>query len=684
MDLSQLSNEQLLALRGQAQPQANPLANMSNEELLALARQSQPQPQAPGRGAFNNASDYLANAFTLGLGHDMAGAARAAPAFGGMLAQGARLAANRAGLPVDYTPGALSEAASATADRYRSGRDASIQRDQGFSDRNPVTAFGLNVAGTLANPVLQRFMPTPGASLAKTSAQSAGIGAATGGAMGFNNAEGGVVDRVEGSVAPALVGGAVGALAPGAVEGVSRGLQWGADQTIRRFTPQGQATVAGRKVAEAIQRDGMTLEQAQAAAQALGPEGMLADIGRSAQNLTGSVTRAPGQGGVELAERIIARQEGTRGANNVLQNSQAQRVAAQIANLIPGTADEAIAAARAQRAAQGRNYNAARQSGELVDVAPIVQGLNDEISAAKGSIRTALERVRGFLVDDKGRPEITIDTLHQAKMAIDDLMTSGEARNSMGRVSQARIREYQNQLVDAIESSGEAGAKYQAGRLGTAAAWRTEEAAQDGLKFMRGGDNRRPGDLSAYLQKLDPEQLDAFRRGAAQSIRELVEGLNTRTDATKKIMDIPALEARIRMAFGDNDTFSRYISGLQNERRMFNTYAETVGNSRTQARAVADADMGKDAGGLGEAAISFAQNPLNPLNWARGAMAVARNAGDRLAVPEGARSEIARLLARQDVEALRPQMQAVQMSEARRAALARALLGGSAGTAAGL
>lgn len=621
-------------------------------------------PPKPTTGRPASLTDVAASAMTFGLTNDMAGLSQAAgPA--------ARYLGNKMGLPVDYQPGEVTDA-------YSTGRNNAVRKLDAYREANPWTAFAGDMAGGMANPVAKAGIAAPGASMLQKALLGGATGAGMGAGYGFGNTEGDLGDRGVGAVTGGLVGGAVGAAAAPVVEGVGQGVKYLSDQTIGRMGGTNQASVAGRKVAEALQRDGITPTQAAQLLTDIGPDAVLADLGKNSQALAGSVARAPGKGGADLTAMLTARQEGARDAGNVLGGSQSQRIMSGIDNLIPPKGEQVLKQAQAQRARAGGNYERAKNSGDLVDIAPMLKSIDDEIATSKGGIRAGLERVRGFLVDKEGRPEITIDTLHQAKMAIDDLMSSGDARNSMGRVAQGRIKDYQAQLLSAIEGSGAGGAEYAAGRGATSAAWRTQEALESGTNFMNRAEFGNVKELAGSLAKMTPEDQHAFRMGAAQALKGKLDALNTRSDATKRVMDMPALEEKIRAAFGDQQTFKRYIDMLKGERQMFNTYGEVTGNSRTAARMAADADLGKDPGGMAQAVTDIASSPWNPLTYLKAAGRFAGDAKARAATPEPVRNQIANMLMMNDpmtAPQLTQSMQQVQMSEANRRALARALLG---------
>ena len=639
--------------------------------IVNVMSQSFPSPAAkkPTEGRPATLGDVAASAMTFGLTNDVAGAVRA-------LGPAARFVGSKVGLPVEYKDGEISEA-------YSQGRNNAVRKLENYRDENPWKAFAGDVVGGVANPVSRVGVPVQGATMLNKALLGGGTGAGMGALYGFGNAEGDLGDRAKGAVTGGLVGGAVGAAAAPVVDATATGLRYLADQTIGRLGTNNQQSVAARKLVEAMQRDGLTPQQAATKLAEIGPDAIMADLGSNSQALAGAVTRAPGQGKSALTDFVTARQEGTRDINNVLQGAQSQRVMSGIDNLIPDKVDQTLKATQAQRARAGMNYERAKLDpvNNLVDISPVVKSLDDEIATSKGGIRTGLERVKNLLVDNEGRPEVTIDALHQAKIAIDDLMSSGEGKSSMGRVAQNRIKDYQSQLLNAIETSGPAGAQYATGRGATAAAWRTQEALESGAAFMSRNEFGSAKEMAATLAKMTPEDQHAFRMGAAQAIKGKLGDLNVRSDSTKRVMDIPALEDKIRAAFGDQQTFKRYIDLLKGERQMFNTYAEVTGNSRTAARQLADADLNNDPGGKAQAVLGIAANPANPMNYLRAAGQFLGDAKARAATPEPVRDEIAKLLMMNDPltnPRLTRSLQSVQMSQANRTALSRALLGGGA------
>ena len=541
---------------------ATRIANMIKTSQQTERRPEQPLGTTPQPELWGGSSQFSSGVLQ-GLGDELkAGVAAAKESFSG-------------GLP-------FGEAYDQALPQYQRSREL-------YKKENPILAPTLDIAGQTA-PWLAgaRFMPTtlPGAPMLQKMQQNAHLGAKLGALSGFTNAEGDLVDRVEGAGIGLGSGAVIGGATPPVVEGIIATIKFGINQLVSRL-PYQQQSQAARKIAEAMERDGVSPEQAAAKMEEMGSEAALLDLGPNTRALAGSAQQTPGEGKTKITDFLINRQEGVRDADKVIQGGQVNRVAGQIDDLVPEKYVDTEAGITAARKGFGKDYNAARDGGDLVDVMPLIKSLDDEIANSKGGIKQSLQKVKDLLVDPNGNPEITIETLHQSKMAIDELM-SGEARTSMGSVSKGRVKDYTNRLLDTIKNSGESGAIYDASRIGTRGEWMKQEALESGAKFMNRAEFLNPEALASSLAKMSPEELHTFRVGAAQALKQKLE-VNTRTDVTKKIMDIPVLEDKIRFAFGDVEMFKKYITGLESEKTMFKGYS-MMGGSQTAEREAAKAD----------------------------------------------------------------------------------------------
>ena len=543
-----------------------------------------------------------------------------------------------------------------------------------YKEENPVLAPTLDIAGQslpwlAATPLLPAV--AAGASMAQKIASGAKLGAPIGAVSGGLNAEGDAVDRLQGAAIGGTAGTVLGAATPPIIEGAI-GLVKGAINQIVSRMPFQQRSMAARKIAEAMARDGITPEQAAAKMQEMGSEAALLDLGPNTRALAGAAQQTPGEGKTGITNFLVNRQEGVRDANKVIQGGQFNRVKGQIDELVPETYGETEAGIAAARKGYGRVYNAARDGGDLVDVAPVIKELDDEISRSKGGIKSSLQKVRDLLVDENGNPEITIETLHQSKIAIDELM-SGEARSSMGSVSKGRVKDYINKLLDSIGESGESGALYTAARTGTRGEWMKQEALESGAKFMRGSEFMDANALQSALAKMSPEELHSFRVGAVQALKGSMSSngkVTTRTDVVKKLMDLPDMEPKIKLAFGGDAMFKKYITGLEAEKEMFKGYSMMKG-SQTAEREAAKADAVVDPSRIIRGMVKF-KSP-NPLDWAGGMVDVLGGSKDRLLMSEKLSKSLGDALIGQDATSIQNAFRAGEITDVTKRRMIKAL-----------
>lgn len=524
-------------------------------------------------------------------------------------------------------------------------RIAEKRKREGWEDQRPYVGFGTSMAGAVMNPVNKALgnwaIGGKGSGLLGQMGRGSVAGTASGGLHAAGTSEGSLDDRASQVETGMGVGAGVGLLSPAAVKLVThlgaKGID-GASQLYKRLTGGNtQTNKAARKIFEALDRDELTLKQAVERIKSLGPEASLIDVGPNTRALGFTVNAIPGKGKKAMTDFLVNRQEGVRDAGQRLQGGQINRVMKQVDKLIPENSYDVKLAAEAERKFLGRMYESAKGGDDLVDTSAILKQLDDEIYTSKGSIQSGLRKIRKLLVDPKGHPEIDIQSLHQAKMAIDDYM-QGPARSSIGNVAKRRIKDYQNQLVEAIEGSGDAGKLYQQARLGTAGQWRIEEAIDEGSTFLRGTTYRNPRDLADYLGRLKPEEQEAFKIGAAKALKDILINLNVRQDAAKKVLDIPGLEKKLEMAFGDAKTFQRYIKMVSNEKEMFKAYGNLYG-SQTAERTAALADSGVDPSRLTQGIHEMTHG-----NKIRGLGNVLLGVKDKFVNPDPQSQELARLL----------------------------------------
>jgi hypothetical protein len=561
---------------------------------------------------------------------------------------------------VDGEPFDMSKAYGDRLNQYREGLTE-------FRESNPATAFtsevGGAVAGTMATPLRALGAASQGASTLAQMGRGALAGGALGGLYGYGSAEGGPENRAIGAATGAAVGGVVGAAAPAVIQGVRKAGQFVADKTINRL-PFRQAGAAERKVAEALMRDGFTPEQAAAKIKSMGPEAALMDAGPNSQALARAAYTVPGEGKTKIGEKLIARQEGARGANNELVGGQINRITQNLDDIV--TPEQFTATQR--RILETTRSDAARPTYESV-VNNAQNLIPDEKFAAVGSdpyIKGVIKRVKSNkLFGMADLPDNSMPVVDATKKQLDDLI--GAAQRA-GRKNEARMLMGKKEALVGV--ADEAFPDYKMVREVWSDFSGVIDAGDLGRKFMRG----EVDSLKDAVSRMSDAERHQFRVGVVQGLRDKVGSLVTRADATKKMMDVPSLEKKIQVAFGDEAVFKNYIDMLKNERTMFDTYGKIMGGSRTAEVLAEQADVGVDKGRIAQGVASIV-NPASPTGFVRGIADVAGGLRDRAAMTGPMSRNLGEILTGQDVARLNTAMESAQLSAAQREVITRVLQG---------
>jgi hypothetical protein len=622
---------------------------------LAAARKRKAEAEAAGPGVLESAAGYVSglaksagHGFTLGF-MDEIDAGVNAPF----------IAAKRA--LVDGQPFDMGRAYDDRLNQYRAGLKE-------FREDSPVAAFvgeaAGAVGGTLAVPALRAMTSIPaGASMLSQIGRGAATGAALGGAYGYGSGEGGIANRAEGAMTGAAVGGVLGGIAPPLIEGVRKGGQFVADKTIN-LLPFRQMGAAERKVAEALMRDGMTPEQAAARLKEMGPEAAIMDLGTNVRGLARGAATVPGEGKTAITNKVVARQEGVRAPNNVLQGGQANRVVDGVDDLVP---DQYTSAQR--RVLETTRGNKARPIYEKVvnDAQNLIPEEKFAEVASDPYTVGVIKRVKSNkLYGMADMPDNSMPVVDAAKKQFDDLINAAQRA---GRNNEARLLKSKKDALVAI--ADEAFPEYASAREVWSEFSGVIDAGDLGRKFMRG----QVDELGDAVSRMSDVEKTQFRIGVAQALRDKVGDSIVRADVTKKLMGNNNLEKKINAAFGDEAMFKKYIDMLKNEAQMFETYSKITGNSATAERLAEQADIGVDKGRIAQGVVSIV-NPASPTGFLRGVADVAGGLRDRAAITGPMSRNLGEVLTGQDVARLNTAMQSAQLSATQRAAFIRAFQSG--------
>lgn len=533
-----------------------------------------------------------------------------------------------------------------------------------FAQENPKAATTASIAGAIANPVNR----TIGGWAVKNPSLGNLMwrGAQAGGAMSGLQALGeyipeekeliaGAVDNVLNATSHAGTGAAFGAAIPPAIAKGGKLVQSLYRGMVDRL-PYRQNTVALRKLAEAMNRDELTPGQAFEKVAGMGDEAMIADAGPNVRTLANMVYNRPGKGKKILSDALTKRQEGVRGPDSVLRGTQSQRVMKSIDDLVPedyhatkqGIANENKAAQFYDEAYSGNKFI---ESGEidrllktpdgksaLKKAARMMRNEMENVSAVDPELTAALKEAEGVATGSGVGRGLKLKTLDYVKRALGDM--EQKAMRS-GNREQARITgNLRKQLTKAMDVADETGAYKQARKLASDK-FANQEAIESGFNFMTKKFGS-PAEMKTALSEMSTAEKHYFRIGAAQAIKSKLDDLVVRADATKKVMDIPALEQKVKTAFGDDEMFRRYIGNLENEKEMFKTYAKVLKGSETAEREAAMRDYGIDPGALIQMGVNAKTS--NVPGMIQSGLNMVSGVKNRAMIPESASGQLGKLL----------------------------------------
>ena len=425
------------------------------------------------------------------------------------------------------------------------------------------------------------------------------IGTAAGGLAGFGGSKdesvlGDIAATGAGAGTGAVIGGAGAAAADRIVSPV---VNW----IARRFSPEAVQTQAVQAIAKRMTQDanagGPTaqdmLDLLNAAPEK--PQALVDVAGENVRAYGGRLARQPGE----------ARQF-SRDVLNQRDVGAGPRIAGDIDAGISGggsayDTNEALMQARSA-AAQPR-YDAAFQRQQVWS--PRLQNFLDDPVMQQGLRRgMELERIDsvthnrpfdpttlGVDLDQEGnvafRTAPNMRVLDAAKRGLDS-MVADERNPITGRLSQRGVsldqfrRAYLGEL-DGLDKSG----AYAAAR----ASWAGPSASMDAVRAGQAVLNRRPEEIAADVTRLrqtSPGDLEFYRLGAADAIKEKIAKTGMGGDEAKRLVGNQYTQQQLRPLFDSQPDYDRFINSVTAENRMFETRQHLVGGSQTAERLAED------------------------------------------------------------------------------------------------
>lgn len=323
------------------------------------------------------------------------------------------------------------------------------------------------------------------------------------------------------------------------------------------------------------------------------PTALIDYAGSNVEGLAGRVARQPGESKA-LAERlIIPRDEGA-----------AQRLSGDIEKYVAGgpTMHQATEGLMQARSAVAKPLydNTFKLEGvwsprleEFLQDPLVKQGLTKGYelerlhSLATGTPLTATQLGVDIAVDGSiqmlEKPNMRL--LDMAKKGL-DAMVAEERNDLTGRLSARgvaldQMRKSYIKTIDELDTSG----TYKKAR----AAWAGYSQSLDALRMGRTVFAKSPEENAAAIKAMSPTELEFYRTGVADRLREQLAKAGLHGDEGKQLLKNSWMREQIRPAFRSPEEYDKFVDAVATETKMFEKGRKVLGGSATAERAAEDA-----------------------------------------------------------------------------------------------
>lgn len=554
-----------------------------------------------------------------------------------------------------YTPG------------YESGRDYIRGAVKQHEEDYPIGSQVARGVSSLPLALIPGGQARTATTLAKA-LQAAKVGAGYGAAQGVGESN---AQDVEGLGRDALSGGALSAVTGGALSGVGSGIGAVGSNIAQRMSQGSAGQVAREKLAEALGRDARgTLAQTPGALtnasdmaarrmQKLGPEATIADAGgASSRQLLDTLATLPGRT-KQLVEGLIRdRQSGRAGRLSSAANESLGTKGAEYQSTIQSLIDrKATEAAPLYKQLEGMSVRVDDELNSLLKASDSAHG-SAELSA---KLRREVPIDLSKLDVGDAVPFAALDTI---KRSLYDLGKNAKINNPNISNDYNSLRVALINKMDDLSPKNEAGSIYKQARN----AFSGPAQLQDAVESGRGAMKSDAIGVSDMMKGMTQDQVEAFKVGALQSLRDKV-GTESGQTSLLKMWKEPATSGKLKEIFGND--YKKFAADVAREARL--KELESVGRgSQTASRLYA-------AGDLDVQPISNAAQVATSIGSGQALPAIAGSARgiagiyNKVRMPEATRDEMARLLmmrgqgGQQELQNLKPMMDRLAAERLRRA-----------------
>tara|TARA_R110000868_G_scaffold139427_4_gene354177 strand:+ start:4181 stop:6139 length:1959 start_codon:yes stop_codon:yes gene_type:complete len=452
---------------------------------------------------------------------------------------------------------------------YAKYRDLSRKRDEAAKVLAPEQFAKGEISGSVLGAMAPAGLGTAlmkGATIIPRVAIGAGTGGVSAALPQFAGGEGGFTNRMsEVSPISTAVGAGIGALAPVAGS-IAGGMVRGA-QNLRRGV-QGFGSSASQRVARSLNRAEASGADIEAYLTQLGPEGMLADIKGSPQQLAQGLASMQGEGS-DILQRSVRERGETAGAR--IEDVMTRRVDEPEAAF-----QQRIALAQERSSVLGPMYDAATQSGQKFQVDALRSGI---AFIGKDAAANVKKRLNAALKDLGSDGEISAERLHNARAALSDAMFTAKVKGQGGVVANLKP------ILAELDAKLDTIPDYAAARVGYANNKAIERAVDEGRKAFSGGAATAisPKLLDEALGKMSAAERDAYKKGAREYISALMGTSSKDAAAAWREFGKNWNAEKLRLIVGEDDA-QEITRRLMAEKDFSETRGAISGGSQTSQR----------------------------------------------------------------------------------------------------
>jgi len=529
---------------------------------------------------------------------------------------------------------------------YANTRDYIKGVNEQFRETNPKTAFASEALGGLPLLMTPLGMTSKAAQTAEalSAAQKMAMAAKMAGTQGTISAAGAsdinpVLNPAD-YAADIAQKGAISAASGGVLSGTGQGIYNVGSNVAQRYIPEAAVDAARLKLAQALQRgsssDGSNSVLLRVHREmGLNPNASIAQAGGpSALSQLDVLASMPGQAKT-LVERRIREQQTFRPER--LANAADEALGTQGAGFTATL--EALDAAK--KAAATPLYQQLENVSLRVD--PELQKLIQASTSAHGKAELLTQLNRQLPIDIsklKAGDDVPLKVLDVVKQSLYDMGES--ARGEFGKATNTSrayddLRVALTRKLEALSPADKNGSIYRQALDAYAGPSQLGNAVVKGRTAMKQDDIA----LSDLMGNMSPSELEAFRIGALQSLKDKV-GTEAGQTSLLKMWKEPATSNRLKEIFGDN--YQKFAQDVAKEARL--KPLEQVGRgSGTFSRMAGAEDLGvmPTTMAAGKAVANAATG--NPLAAAGEAANVKNRIGQVInQMPETTRNELAKML----------------------------------------